>query len=766
MSTGGEMSGIRQRRSSDLEQISWLRKKLAEQRKIMTANLAEIQVVREGLRHPGPPRGPTLSWLLHKVPNLVLRRAFFIQGRRPLFMQFFGVDAATMLGQAALPRISAADWYARVHPAHRWAYQRAEVEQVEHRGEYTLEYRYLDARSGEFRWARESVGAPTDLMPETWFVDSCILDVTEQKRLQDELQASEQSYRAVVEDQSEYIRRFDCEHRLTFVNRAFCRLMRRSRAQLLGVDLLTLLPAGAARQMRERLAALTVGRPAAGYELKVVSADGLVEWQEWTDRAIFDCEGQVREYQSVGRDITERKLADREARYLLQHDPLTDLPSRALLEAHLRQAVKQATRARHCAAVLLLDLDGFKRVNDTYGHLLGDRLLRAVAQRLRCSVRASDVVGRTGGDEFAVILPTIDGGSAAQALAHKLVEALARPFAIGGQQLPLAASSGIALFPDHAEDPLDLLHAADVALYRAKAEGRNTARLYVPAMGAMVSARRAIERDLRRAFRRRELELYYQPRLDLRSQRPAAIEALVRWRRSDHDLIMPEDFLEVADGIGLAQKLDRWVIDHACRQAVRWRAAGLEAKIAVNVSGRQASEPWLSRECERILRATGLPPDGLEIELTERAVIDAGSEATVDSLQRVADLGVHLAIDDFGSGFSSFAYLRRLPVHTIKIDRSFVAQIGIDRADETIIRSIIDLCHALGKRVVAEGVETNRQLAFLAAHGCDEVQGFLFCHPRPAPETENYLTRPWVLPPQRDAVRPEPVLRPGTVANL
>lgn len=299
-------------------------------------------------------------------------------------------------------------------------------------------------------------------------------------------------------------------------------------------------------------------------------------------------------------------------------------------------------------------------------------------------------------------------------------------------------------------------------MYRAKEEGRNTARLYAPAMAAMVSGRRRLERDVRAALERSELELFYQPRVDLPRKRKVAVEALMRWRRPGHGMLLPESFLDVADDVGLGLKLDRWAIDRACRQAVRWRQAGLVAKSAVNLAAGQANEPQLAGELERILEQTGLEPCSLELELSERSIIDAGSEATIACLRGVAALGVSLAIDDFGSGFSSFAYLRRLPVHTIKIDGSFIARIGQSRDDEIIIKAIIDLSHALGKRVVAEGVETRTQLAFLQAQGCDEAQGFLFCPPMPARADEIWLagTVP-AAPPQGDE-EPFVPARPAT----
>jgi diguanylate cyclase (GGDEF)-like protein/PAS domain S-box-containing protein len=351
-------------------------------------------------------------------------------------------------------------WYDRVHPADRAAYLEAEDRRERCQRGYAIEFRYLHAQTGALHWARETAAAPYRAASGRWLLHSYILDITEQKRAEERLRASEERYRAIVEDQSECIRRFDPDGRLTFVNGALCRLLRQPREHLLGADLLALLPEQDAHPLRRRLWALTRARPTVGYELEVTLPDGSRRWQEWTDRAIFDEAGQIQEYQSVGRDVTERKLAEQQARYLSQHDPLTDLPNRALLEEHLRQAVSQARRDRRRVAVLLLDLDGFKRVNDTQGHQIGDRLLRAVGQRLRASVRASDVVARLGGDEFAVVLTAIDEPGGAMVSAGKLIEALARPFDLGGEPMLLAASGGAALFPDHADTPVGLIHAA------------------------------------------------------------------------------------------------------------------------------------------------------------------------------------------------------------------------------------------------------------------------------------------------------------------
>jgi diguanylate cyclase (GGDEF)-like protein len=329
---------------------------------------------------------------------------------------------------------------------------------------------------------------------------------------------------------------------------------------------------------RRRLHSLTLARPTINYQLQVALPDGTRRWHEWTDRAIFDEAGQLREYQSVGRDITERELAEQQARYFAQHDALTNLPNLALLEDHLRHALGQARRDQRRIAVLLLDLDGFKRVNDTLGHLVGDRMLRAVGERLRHSVRASDVVARFGGDEFAVVQTAINDPCAVAVLTRKLLKALARPFELGGEPVPLGASGGVALYPEHGETPEALIEAADLALYRAKQEGRSTFRLFAPEMEAKASQRRCLERDLRMALERGELELFYQPRVDLREYREVGMEALVRWRRPGYGVILPGTFLAVADALGLGLKLDSWVIRQACAQATQMASRRVRAQ--------------------------------------------------------------------------------------------------------------------------------------------------------------------------------------------
>jgi diguanylate cyclase (GGDEF)-like protein/PAS domain S-box-containing protein len=753
--------------------VQRLREDLADQRQAFADNIAAlrsqcVELVTAAARLKGTGLDllaghPPVSLLLDNMHNLVFRRAYRDNGERssqPPVLLFYGADVSAILGHGReRRRPSLKAWYRRVHPQDRAAYQAAEGAREDLGKDYVIEYRYKHALSGDYRWARETAAAPYDTASGRRLFDSYILDITEQKRAAEALRVSEARYRAVVEDQTEYIRRFDRDRRLTFVNGALCRLLQKSRADLLGLDFLEVMPEGEPKVVQRRLRSLTARHPTASYELQAALPDGTRRWQEWTDRAIFDEAGLISEYQSVGRDITDRKRAEQQARYLAQHDPLTNLPNRALLEDHLQHALGQARRDQRRIAVLLLDLDGFKRVNDTLGHLIGDRLLRAVGERLRHSLRASDVVARFGGDEFAVVQTGIDDLGAASVLTRKLLEALTHPFELGGEPMRLAASAGVALFPEHGTTPQALIEAADLALYRAKEDGRSKFRLFVPEMEQRACQRRRLEQDLRTALERDQLELFYQPRIDLREDRGTGVEALVRWRRPGHGIVLPGAFLGVAESVGLGQKLENWVIRQACAQAARWRHAAFARKVAVNVSAAQVKQPQLPALLRQTLQQTALTTDRLELELTEHAIIDVESQATIACLRRVADLGVNLAIDDFGSGFSSFAYLRHLPVHTIKIDSSFIGRIGHNRADETIIKAIIELSHALGKRVVAEGVETLQQLQFLRAQGCDEAQGFLLSPPVEAGELARRLV------PSTIAIRPVPGIKRAMAAS-
>jgi diguanylate cyclase (GGDEF)-like protein/PAS domain S-box-containing protein len=447
--------------------------------------------------------------------------------------------------------------------------------------------------------------------------------------------------------------------------------------------------------------------------------------------------GDVRRA-GVIQDVTERKAQEARIEHLAYHDSLTGLPNRAMLMDRLAQALSQAQRLDQQVAVLFIDLDRFKLVNDSLGHAVGDQLLQEIARRLKATLRENDTVARVGGDEFQVVACNVAGSVDAARIAEKLMRTLGEPFVLEDQELHVTASLGVSLFPRDGASGELLLKYADTALYEAKGEGRNAYRFFSPEMNAQAHGRLRLENDLRRAVERHELELHYQPQLDLASGEVCGVEALVRWRHPVRGLVLPNAFIPLAEETGLVLGIGEWVLNEACRQVALWQREGLAdnlspLRVAVNISARQLQRPGLDGAVRRALALSGLPADCLELEITESSVmLDPLHAQSV--LQSLRELGVQLSIDDFGTGYSSLAYLKRLPLDRLKIDRSFIGGIPADRDDAAIVETIIVMTHKLGLRVIAEGVETLEQRLQLVRQGCDEMQGFLLAHPVPAGE--------------------------------
>jgi diguanylate cyclase (GGDEF)-like protein/PAS domain S-box-containing protein len=445
----------------------------------------------------------------------------------------------------------------------------------------------------------------------------------------------------------------------------------------------------------------------------------------------------------VIQDITERKAQEARIEHLAYHDSLTGLPNRAMLMDRLGRALSQAQRLAQQVAVLFIDLDRFKLVNDSLGHAVGDQLLQEIARRLRATLRDNDTVARVGGDEFQVVVCNVAGATDAARIAEKLMRVLGEPFVLEGQELHVTASLGLSLFPRDGGSGELLLKYADIALYEAKGEGRNAYRFFSPEMNAQAHGRLRLENDLRRAVERHELELHYQPQLDLATGEVCAVEALVRWRHPVRGLVLPNAFIPMAEETGLVLGIGEWVLNEACRQVAQWQRDGLAdnlwpLRVAVNISARQLQRPGLDGAVRRALSLSGLPADCLELEITESSVmLDPLHAQSV--LQSLRELGVQLSIDDFGTGYSSLAYLKRLPLDRLKIDRSFIGGIPTDSDDAAIVETIIVMTHKLGLRVIAEGVETLEQQLQLVRQGCDEMQGFLLAHPVPADELPTLL---------------------------
>ena len=454
---------------------------------------------------------------------------------------------------------------------------------------------------------------------------------------------------------------------------------------------------------------------------------------------VYDADGGFLGYRGTSRDISARKQAEERIQYLATHDALTGLPNRVIFSELLNHAIGAARRKACSLALLFVDLDRFKVINDTLGHQVGDGLLKGVAAQLKHCVRAADVVARLGGDEFVVLLEESADANAAQAVARKLLEALARPIAVEGADCRVTASIGIAMFPGDGQDEGALMKSADIAMYHAKDEGKNNFQYFSAANQSRSLSKMAMEGHLRGALERNELFLHYQPKKSLRTGAISGVEALLRWRNPVLGLVPPAEFIPLAEETGLILQIGRFVLREACERVAAWGRAGLPAlRVAVNLSMRQLADPELPAQIAATLAQAGLPPRQLELEITESMVM-SHPERMLALLKGIRDTGVQLSIDDFGTGYSSLGQLKRLPIDTLKIDRSFIRDIPGDPEGEAIAEAIIAMARKLGLTVIAEGVETQAQQDFLGLHDCDEMQGFHFAHPLPPEELEALL---------------------------
>ncbi|HEX8963905.1 MAG TPA: EAL domain-containing protein [Rhodocyclaceae bacterium] len=579
-------------------------------------------------------------------------------------------------------------------------------------------------KSGEVFWASLQLSLVRDAEGDPTGVIGYLSDITDRIAAQETLRL----HARIFEHSEDGILITDAAGNIVSVNRAFTRITGYAEAEAVGQTPRLLRSGLHSREFYEEVWRRIEVEGRWQGEIQDKRKDGEI-YPTWVSiSAVKNVAGKVTHYFSIFSDITERKRAEERIHYLAYYDALTDLPNRALFYKLVDQALVEARRNRQHGALLFIDLNRFKPINDTLGHSIGDRLLQQIGLRLREALRNEDVVARLGGDEFVVALFDIARRDHAGIVAQKLLAALDPPFVIGEHELRVGAAIGISVYPQDGFDTETLLRLADIAMYRAKQSGEDGYAFYSHEMNQRSLDRLRTENELRHAVERGELLLHYQPKIDIASGRIVGAEALVRWRHPERGMVPPGEFVPVAEESGIIMQISAWVLEAAVEQARAWQQAGLRpVKIAVNLSARDFS-PALPERIDAILATSGLAPEWLELEITESMLMHS-AERVIGMMDALTRRGIGLSLDDFGTGYSSLSYLKRFPIDTLKIDRSFIDHIPADPNDCAIAGAIASMGKQLGHKVIAEGVETAEQLTFLRGVGCDEFQGYLFSPP-------------------------------------
>ncbi|MFO1204912.1 MAG: EAL domain-containing protein [Burkholderiales bacterium] len=602
------------------------------------------------------------------------------------------------------------------------------------RRRFFLEYRVM-TRAGVVKWVADRGTGVFDARGKLAWIEGFVEDVTERRLAQEALRVAEERYRSIFEHAVDGIFQISPDGRYVRVNPALARTLGYDSPQELLAAVVSLDRLYVEPGRREEFIHAVRGRGTVNnFESRMYRKDGSMLWVSESAHTVCDAQGEVLFVEGTVKDITDSRLFEQQLLHQSNHDLLTGLPNRSLLRDRLDQALRQAERYQLAVAVAMMDLDLFKLINDSLGHNAGDALLKSVAERLCAVVRDYDTVARHGGDEFALVISGLPGHGQLAEQMRRILAAVSGPWSYRDTEYSTTCSIGVSIYPRDGTDGDTLLKNADAAMFRAKEAGRNNFQFYTPDMGSRFTARLQTQGNLRRALERNEFRLHYQPKLALDSGRMIGLEALIRWDFPGEGVIGPNRFVPIAEETGFIVPIGEWVLRTACSQLKALQADGFPPLVvSVNMSPVQFRQTGLAETVARILGETGLDPAYLELEVTESLAMHDASKF-IDELQALKDLGIQLAIDDFGTGYSSLNYLKRFPIDRLKIDKSFVCDIDHDADDAAIVKAVITLGHSLNLKVLAEGVESAQQLAFLRANRCDEVQGFYFCPPLPMEE--------------------------------
>jgi len=589
------------------------------------------------------------------------------------------------------------------------------------------EYRFVK-KNNKVMWVFETI-TPIVYKEDRATLGS-FMDITERKRMEKALRQSEEKYRTILESIQEGYFEVDLNGNFTFCNDSMSRLTGHSKEDLLGMNHKQFTNKETAKEVFQAFSEVyNTEEPSKGFDWQIIRKNGAEGYIEASLTLQKDSSGKTTGFKGMIRDITERKRTEQQINYMATHDTLTGLPNRLMFSQLLNQAIRSAQRHRKQLAVLFIDLDRFKVINDSLGHEAGDRLLKEMSRRFKRSLRAVDVVGRLGGDEFIILTEEVDELSQIANVAHKILTTTIQPMVLQGEECRVTASIGISIYPGDGTDEQTLIKNADIAMYFAKEEGKNNYQFYSKDIQSQSNKRFSIETNLRRALERNELSLEYQAKLDFKTGLITGVEALLRWENPSLGSITPTQFIPVAEETGMIVPIGRWVMKTACAQNVAWQRQGLPPVcMAVNLSLRQLMDDNLLEDIKTALMDSGMAPNLWELEITESMVMQNPTRL-IALLTDIKKLGVRLAIDDFGTGYSSLAQIKNFPIDTLKVDRSFIRNLSQDSENQAITQAIITMGKNLCLTVVAEGVETQEQKDFLRDHVCDEIQGFHFSKP-------------------------------------